>query len=59
MRAESEIGDGDHKAEAEEYETIGETIEDIGGLFGEMDIERKVGRGTVGRVRLGDRDFPL
>ena len=57
VSAESEIGDSNHKTEAEEDQTVGEAVENVAGLLREMNIEGEVGRGTIGRVWLGNRDF--
>ena len=39
VSAESEIGDSNHKAEAEKDQTIGEAVENVAGLLREMNVE--------------------
>ncbi len=55
--AESEIGDSDHKTDAEEDQTVGEAVENVAGLFREMNVEGQLSRCTISRVWVGDRDF--
>ena len=57
VSAESEIGNCDHKAEAEKDETVRETVDYVGGFFREMNVEGEIGWGTISRVWLGNRDF--
>lgn len=57
VSAESEIGDSNHKTEAEKDQTIGEAVENVAGFLWKMNVEGQIGRGAVCRVRLGNRDF--
>ena len=57
VSTESEIGNCDHKAEAEKDQTIGEAVENVAGFLRKRNVEGQIGRGTISRVRLGDRDF--